>query len=268
MDPSRENTPVASDQQPATIQPLPTDQEIRMASMELLTRFLIGALAEGGAQLFSRLREYQDTLAEQEAIQPIEGNLDEASRDDLIRYLAVGSAVRAQRGAARALYGGASLTARTTRSIFGVLDRVTDNPLGRPLRRPVESLADRLRDEINESVVVGHEELNEGRLLAREATLDIIDDFIAYLSESPELAQLVSDQIGQQSLGMASAAAETSRTITKAADNSIEGVVRRILGLPSRQELEPSPFAGRPEVVYHPGVSSSIEESIPNEPLE
>lgn len=265
MEPSGENVPAASDQQPAAVRPLPTDEEVRVEHLELLTRFLIGALAEGGDQLLSRLREYQDKMDELQIEGPLEADLDEASRNDLVRYLVVGSTVRTQRGAVRAIHGGASFALKTSRSVFGALNWATDNPLGRPFRRPVESVADRLRDEINESVIVGHEELSGGRILAREATLNIIDDFIAYLSESPELAELVSDQIGQQSLGMASAAAQTSRTITEVADNSIEGVVRRILGLPSRKEMKPSPFAGHPEAVYHPGVSPFKDESTASE---
>lgn len=265
MEASTEHVPATGETQETAIQPRLTDKELDMERMELLTRFLIGALAEGGDQLLSRLREYPDKMAELQIADPREADLDEASRNDLVRYLVVGSAVRTQRGAVRAVHGGASFALKTSRSVFGALNWATDNPLGRPFRRPVESVADRLRAEINESVIVGHEELSGGRILARETTLNIIDDFIAYLSESPELAELVSDQIGQQSLGMASAAAQTSRTITEVADNSIEGVVRRILGLPSRKEMKPSPFAGHPEAVYHPGVSPLEDESIASE---
>ncbi len=265
MEPSSENSPAADVQQPSAIQPLPADEELDTERMELLTRFLIGALAEGGDQLLSRLRQYRDKIAELEAEGPIEADLAEASRNDLVRYLAVGSAVRTQRGAVRAVHGGASFALRTARSVFGALDWATDNPLGRPLRWPVETMADRLREEINESVLVGHGELVEGRILARETTLDIIDDFVAYLSDSPELAELVSDQIGQQSLSMASSVAKTSRAITGAADNSVEGVIRRLLGLPARKEMGPSPFAGNPEAVYHPGVSPLKDDSTASE---
>jgi hypothetical protein len=265
MESSGENTSVANAQQPAAIQPLPASKELDMERMELLTRFLVGALAEGGVQLLARLREYQDKIAELKAEEPVEPDLAEASRSDLMRYLAVGSAVRTQRGAVRAVHGGASIALKTSRSVFGALNWVTNNPLGRPLRWPVESMVDRLREEINESVVVGHGELVEGRILARETTLDIIDDFVAYLSDNPELAELVSDQIGQQSLSMASSVAKTSRTITEAADNSVEGVIRRLLGLPARKEMASSPFSGNPDAVYHPGISPLKNDSTANE---
>jgi len=265
MEASTENIPAAGDQRPAAIQPLLADEELDMERMELLTRLLIGAVAEGGDQLLSRLRQYRDKIAELEVEEAVEADLTEASRNDLVRYLVVGSTVRTQRGAVRAAHGGVSFALRTARSFFGALDWATDNPVGRPLRWPVETMADRLRDEINESVIVGHGELVEGRILARETTLDIIDDFIAYLSDSPELAELVSDQIGQQSLSMAGSVAETSRTVTVAADNSVEGVIRRVLGLPSRKEMKPSPFAGNPEIVYHPGVSPLEDESTASE---
>jgi len=265
METSTEHVPAAGEPQSTAIQPRLAEEESEMERLELLTRFLIGALAEGGDQLLFRLREHRDKIAELEDDESVEAKLEEASRNDLVRYLMVGSAVRAQRGAVRAVHGGASRTLRTARSVFGALDWATDNPLGRPLRWPVERLVHRLREEINESVIVGHGELVEGRILASETALDIIDDFISYLSESPELAELVSDQIGQQSLSLASSVAQTSRTVTGAADNSIEGVVRRILGLPSRKELKPSPFAGNPDAVYHASVSAIKDESTASE---
>jgi len=242
--------------------------ELDTEEMELFTRLLIGLSAEGGEMLMDRLRTYQLRIDELAATDPYEPNLDDASRAELIRYLAVGSLVRTQRGSVRLAHDTAVRATNSTRSVFGLLDRMTDNFLGRPFRRPVESLADRLRTEIGESVVVGHKEMSEGRVLARETTLDIIDDFIAYLSESPELAELVSDQIGQQSLGVAGAVAEGGRSVTLVADNTIENVIRRIFRRPSREELPKSPFAGKPEAVYQPGATSSLPASSKAEPSE
>lgn len=235
--------------------------ELDTEEMELFTRLLIGLSAEGGEMLIERLRVYQSRIDKLAAADSHESGLDDASRTELIRYLAVGSLVRTQRGSVRLAHDTAVRATNSTRSVFGLLDRATDNFLGRPFRRPVESLADRLRTEIGESVVVGHKEMSEGRILARDTTLDIIDDFIAYLSDSPELADLVSDQIGQQSLGVAGAVAEGGRSATLAADNTIEGVIRRIFRRPAREELPKSPFAGKPESVYHPGATSSLPSS-------
>ena len=234
--------------------------ELNMEDIELFTRLLIGISAEGSEMLLDRLRNYEAHIAQLLAEDPHEPDLDDASRVELIRYLAVGTMVRTQRGSIRVAHDTAALAINTSRSAFGLLDRATDNFVGRPLRRPAEALASRLHTEIGDNVVLGHKELSEGRVLARETTVDFIDDFIAYLSGSPELADLVSDQMTAQSLGVAGAVAEGGRSVTLEADNAVEGLIRRIFRRPARADLPKSPFAGKPEAVYHPGVMSSLPE--------
>ena len=220
-----------------------------MERIELITRVAIGALSEGGNYLFDHLRRYQAEIDQLAASDP-NANLDAATRDQLVRYLAVGAAVRAQRGALQTANRGIGFSAGAIRKTFSMMDRLTDNPLGRPLRWPAERLAQRLANEINESVVVGHKEVVDGSVLVREASLDMMDEFIAYISESPELADLVSEQIGQQSLGMASAVAETGRDITGHADLTIEDKLRGWLGMRKRSEMPRSPFVGKPDSIH------------------
>lgn len=232
--------------------------ELNMEDMELFTRLLIGLAAEGSEMLLDRLHKYDENIAQAMKDDPREPSLDDASRTELIRYLAVGTLLRTQRGSVRVAHDTAALAVNTTRSVFGFVDRATDNFVGRPFRRPAEALASRLNAEIGDNVVLGHKELSEGRVLARETTVDFIDDFIDYISESPELAELISDQISQQSLGVAGAVAEGGRSLTLGADNTVEGVIRRIFKRPPRDDLPKSPFAGKPNSVYHPGVASSL----------
>lgn len=251
-----------------TVQRVRPVGELNMEAVELFTRLLIGLSAEGAEMLLTRLRAYQPEIGQIVTKAPLEPELDDASRVELIRYLAVGTAVRAQRGSLRMAHDTAAVATSATRSIFDLLDRATDNIVTRPFRRPFEALAGRLNDEIGASVVVGHKELSEGRVLARETTIDFIDDFIAYLSSSPELAELVSDQIGQQSLSVAGAVTEGGRTVTLEADNALEGLIRRLLKRPARKDLPRSPFAGKPDAVYHPGpVSTMGTDSTPSTAL-
>ncbi len=234
--------------------------ELDLERVKLITRLLLGAANEGGEYLLDHLRQYQ-TIAEELAKEDKRANLDEASRNELVRYLLVGSAVRTQRRALELTSDGLNYSFGLMRKTTSVLDRLTDNPLGRPFRWPAERLAARLNQEINESVVVGHQEVLEGSILVRESALDIIDEFITYISESPELAELVRDQISQQSVGMATAMAETSREITGRADETIEDKIRGWLGLPPRSELPRSPFAGKPNSIEHPGLQNARPKS-------
>jgi hypothetical protein len=234
--------------------------ELDLERVKLITRLLIGVANEGGEYLLDHLRHYQ-TIAEELVQEDKRSNLDEASRNELVRYLLVGSAVRTQRRALELTSDGLNYSFGLMRKTTSILDSLTDNPLGRPFRWPAERLAARLNHEINESVVVGHKEVLEGSILVRESSLDIIDEFIAYISESPELADLVREQISQQSLGMASAMTETSREITGKADETVEDKLRGWLGLPPRSELPKSPFAGKPTSIHHPGLGRTKPKS-------
>ena len=96
----------------------------------------------------------------------------------------------------------------------------------------------------------GRAEEQNGRLLAGMTVQEVIDEFINYISDNEELAELVRDQIGQQSIGMAGVVVDNSRRLTSTADNLLEGIVRRILRMRSREELPGSPLVGQPQLMY------------------
>ena len=81
-----------------------------------------------------------------------------------------------------------------------------------------------------------------------------IEEIIDYLSQSEPLAELVRDQLNEQSTGVATAVAETARTATNIGDNTLEGIVRRLFGKTPRTEMAPSPVAGKPQTMYEPAV--------------
>jgi hypothetical protein len=234
--------------------------DLNMETMQLLTRLVIGAVSEGSGYLLDHIRN-QESKLEQLTVEGKCAHLDEATRSELVLYLAVGTAVRTQRQTIRLTKSGFGLSMRTLSRTVSVLAAATDNPLARPLRKPVQRAAERLGREINRSVIVGHREVLEGSTLTRATALEIIDELIAYISESPALAQLVSDQIGHQSIGMATALTETSRAITGKADRTIEETLRSWIGLPSRSQLPPSPFAGKPESIVHPGLTTEAAQA-------
>ena len=59
------------------------------------------------------------------------------------------------------------------------------------------------------------------RALAQMTIGDIVDDSIDYLSQNPALAQLVRDQIGAQSIGLAGTVARNGRAIGVVGDWSL-----------------------------------------------
>lgn len=223
-------------------------------TIQLLTRLIIGAIGEGGRLLFEHISVYQ-TEMEQGAGGDTRDTLDDATRAEMALYLAIGIAMRTQNMTIRMVMQGMDVSARSLDRSISILAPLTEKPLLRPISGPAYRVAVRLSREIYQSVVVGRREIVAGSTMVRGATLDIVDEFVAYISESPALAQLVSAQIGHQSVGIATALSENSRTMTGKADRTIEATLRDWLGLPARSQLAPSPFAGKPESIDHPGLA-------------
>jgi hypothetical protein len=73
---------------------------------------------------------------------------------------------------------------------------------------------------------------------------------------------LVRDQIAQQSGTVASAAVTTGRTATVAADNVMEGLIRRLFRRTPRTELPASPLAGKPQTMYDTEERVGLERSM------
>ncbi len=223
-------------------------------TIQLLTRLIIGAIGEGGRLLFEHISVYQREMGQAEC-GDTRDDMDEGTRAEMALYLAIGIAMRTQNMTIRMVMQGMDVSARSLDKSISILAPLTENPLIRPISRPAYRVAARLSQEIYQSVIVGRREMVAGSTMVRGATLDIVDEFVAYISESPALAQLVSAQIGHQSVGIATALSENSRTITGKADRTIEATLREWLRLPARSQLAPSPFAGKPESIDHPGLA-------------
>lgn len=237
--------PIADAQQQVSA-PLETE------SLELLSRFLTGALILGGGELSQRLRHFQREFeAESRPLLPAVDS-DQETTGDLVRYLALGLFARGQKRVARGVRQGVYASLGVTRSILGGLDRLTDNELARPLRRPVEARLKALAQEADQVIDEGRLEEQNARYLASQTVGDVIDDLLDYLAENPEVADLIRRQIGAQGAGLAGVVAENTRSVTVAGDFALEGLVRRLLRRRMRRDLPLSPYMGKPQTMYAP----------------
>jgi hypothetical protein len=114
-------------------------------------------------------------------------------------------------------------------------NRLTGRVVG-PFDRAFDRLATRGRERVNNWIALGRAEEPHARLLARKAYLEVVDEFISYLAENEELADLVQ----KKSIGLATEAVDEFRSRGVSADALAEGLVRRILRRPPRTEL-PAP---------------------------
>ena len=223
---------------------------VQSEDLQLLSRFLIGAALLGSDELMARLRLVQEQLDADPDGHASGASLEQESELELLRYLSIGLLGRGREVVVGGMRRGMRLTLGVTRNALSGVDRLSDNPLTRPLRR---SIVARVRDLGEKAAVLigeGRREEQKARLLANGTVSEIIDEVLDFVSESPEVEQLVQDMIGQQSAGLAGVVADNARSVTVTGDYLIEGLARRLLRRKGRLELPPSPLAGMPQDMY------------------
>ena len=214
---------------------------------QLLTRFLAGLVLLGSDELLARLHAVE---TEFELGATGEFVAQGETMGELLSYLALGIFLRGQRRLSRRIRRGIRLSMETTGWTLGMLNRLTDNPLGRPFRQPVERRFWLLMQEGQRAIGEGRRGAQNARLLAGRTLAQITDDLMAYIIEDPELMALIRRQVVEQSTGLAETATHSARQLGAGADGAVEGVVRRILRRQPRRELPPSPLPADPQVVY------------------
>lgn len=227
--------------------PLPADEQDKPPDFvpegsQPVSRYLVGLLLLGSDQLAQGLGGAKQL---ESALPP-----GEETSSDLLRHLAIGAIARAERDAGRSLrtiyyasVGAASWTFRT-------LDRWTDNRLVRPFRRPIEVRIRRLGDQVVEIVEEGKREEEDSRVLAAESLQSVVENIVDQVAESEEVDRLIMELVGQKSVGYATSLVDNVRTLTATADDTLEGVLRKLLRRMPRRALSPSPLEGQPQRMY------------------
>lgn len=228
---------------------------------QLLTRFLLGLLLLGSEELLTRLRALEREIEGSAGLGTAEVVPGDEAMGELLGYLAFGLFARGQKRLSRGIRRGIRFSMQTTGRALGVLNRLTDNPLGRPFRQPLERRVWNLMLEGQLAIGEGRREAQNARLLAGRALDQIIDDVMAYILEDPELMDLIRRQIAEQSTGLAGTAVGGARQLSAGADGAVEGAVRRLLRRQPRRELPPSPLPGDPQRVYMERTSPGEEDN-------
>ena len=232
---------------------------VQSEDLQLLFRFLMGAALLGSDELMERLRRVQEQLDADPDGHASGTSPNQESELELLRYLSIGLLGRGREAVVGGMRRGMRLTVGATKNALSGVDRLSDNPLTRPLRR---SITVRVRDLGEKAAVLigeGRREEQKARLLANGTVSEIIDEVLDFVSESPEVEQLVQDMIGQQSAGLAGVVTDNARSVTVAGDYLIEGLARRLLRRKGRLELPTSPLAGKPQEMYSADTSETGE---------
>ena len=228
--------------------------------VEVLSRFLAGLLLLGSDELLRRLRDLQRAINANPDILWQTPGRGRGTALDPILDLTMGLYMRGQRKMVQGVRRGFSLSVGATNWFLTTADRLTDNRLARPFRRRLAMRLDRAQDQVRAIRSEGRSERQQSRLLAAATVSQIVDDMITYISEDPEFNRVLQNQLSRQSKGMAGVVADNSRALTVASDNLAERVVRKLLHLPPRQALPPSPFVGEPQTMYSLDVGIAGED--------
>jgi hypothetical protein len=189
-----------------------------------VTRLLVGGTVEGTFQLLQRLHDWEQLVRDDVQAETIE------SEADRLRYALVGFIFDAQLQMRRRMAG---LQAQSE-SLTKALKPITDSWWLRPIKKQYDAL----QTQIDEWAEIGRHEEALSRAIASEGMSEIIDEFLQYLSENPEVKEMVQ----QQSADLASDVIGSVREASVSADAVLERVVRSIFLRRPREELSRSPY--------------------------
>jgi hypothetical protein len=245
-------------------------------TLYLFTRFLTGLAVMGGEELFERLRTFQAEYDDKLASGRVKDESGDENGIDTLRYLLIGAVLRGQKRAVRRFQSGVNFSFRVSSSLLNTIAGLTDNTWMRPMREPIEGKVQEWQEEAKTMVREGRAAEENGRFLVQETVPDLIDDFIDYLAQNPQLAELIRAQIGEQSVSMAGVVMDNSRRISIGADNVLEGVIRRLFRLTRRSDLPASPLRGEPQTMYirqsvdmpSQDIYNSMYDEAKDEPIE
>jgi hypothetical protein len=229
-----------------------TPMERDAESLQLLSRLLVGLIVMGGEELMLRLRAYQQQIDDQPGMLEQVVDSDAETVLELFRFLSIGLLARGEKALVHGVYRGFRASYRSASWLLGKADSLTDNWLARPFRRPIESRLGRLEGRMGGYVDEGRLEEQRSRLLAAQSLSGIIDDVMDYVAASPELTGYITDLVAGQGAGLAGLVGDNARQLSATGDDAAERLIRRVLRRKPRQDLPPSPLAGKPQTMYSP----------------
>ena len=244
---SRASAPVGSD---PSASDAASDVEPDFEDVQLFSQFLVGLVNFGVGELMERIHYFDEEIKRDPDGSDLDKQIDQAEEaiETVFRYWVIGTLMWGERTALSVSYRTFQKSLDIGGYFWRAADRTTDNFLLRPVRRPFERLSAGLLKDAAARIDEGRNVERRGRVLAEYTVNDIVSDFIDYLSENPELVDLISES----GMGLAGNVMDNGRQIGAVTDTLVENMLRRVFRRPKRDELPPSPFDGIPQTMYDP----------------
>jgi hypothetical protein len=223
-----------------------------LEDVQSLSRLVIGGAEISAIELMRRLRLWELQVAEVlhsgEVIPP--GSPAADSPNEQARFALIGLVFELQERARQRL----GLFSRLRRLAFGLLDAslrpLFNSRLAAPARQRIDHLAARGQQEVSRWVERGRLEEERSRILATLAFDETVDAFLEYLTQNPEVRDLVQSQ----STGLANEVLEEARERAVSADHFLESLARSLLRRVPRSRLpEPPPELRQGAKTRHAG---------------
>lgn len=197
--------------------------------LQLLTRFVAGALILAAEELANRARRWEQQAPPEGQLAPGGSPLDEASYLELARYWTLGALAYGRRTGVSALRSALRGPDGMVPSLLSMTDRATSIIFLRPLRGPMKNAIRHAQNTSRDWIAEGWREEQLSRWIAQNGVPEILDDIIEVISRNPELAELVRKQLSQQSASVASSVIESGRKLSSIGDDVAENFARRLL---------------------------------------
>ncbi len=205
-----------------------------------LMHLLVGGAMEGADELLRRLKEHQSELKQNQAA-AITIYPDDETDIERLRYALIGLLFETPPAMVKRLSMVGQTTTKATSLITRMISPMTNSRLMRPIQNRYKTVTARREEIVERLIESGRSEEKTGRLLARNASVEIMDELLDYLAEKPEIRQLVQ----QQGVGLVGEVVEQIRGRAIAADNLVDRISGAVLRRP--QPESSSTDSGSPE---------------------
>jgi hypothetical protein len=209
------------------------------------TRLLVGLALIGGDELLKRVQTLEHTIS---TTPPDPAEIEERIRTsptgqhipDDVRHALIGMAFDVQDQirvtTPRLLSMSDEVLSSVTRPVENLLNHLPIvGALNKSIGQQVDVLQRRGEKRLQRWITIGQREEARSRVLADMTANRIVDDFIDYLADKPE----VQDLITGQTTGLAGEVLNEVRERTVSGDSFLEGIVRALLRKAPRAELAP-----------------------------
>lgn len=225
------------DQPPAPVEPFD--------ALRSTTRLLVGLALIGGDELLKRVQMLEHAI---DTIPPdpeeIAGRIRTSPTGqyipDDVRHALIGLAFEVQDQVRvqtpRLLAAADQIISDVTRPAQSILNHIPIvGPLSKSLGLQYDAMQKRGEDRLKRWIAIGQREEARSRALADQTYNRIVDDFIGYLGDKPEVQELIAGQ----TTGLAGEVLDEVRERTVSGDSFLEGIVRAVLRKAPRAELPP-----------------------------